>query len=93
VAGIDTQTAEQMIAHQCGVTLPRGAGSNYISLLDECGGHTTRPSPPIPRAPPELVTRCVAMPSPSLLAPYSYPRPHHCHTCFTRIANSPLFCV
>jgi len=42
--GIDTFTAEQMIAHACGVTLPRveNAGPNgYISLLDECGGHTS----------------------------------------------------
>lgn len=41
--GIDTQLAEQMIAQQCSITLPRieGGGSDgYISLLDECGGHT-----------------------------------------------------
>jgi hypothetical protein len=49
--GIDTQTAEQMVAAQCSITLPRcGDGSpnaascpsstTYISLLDECGGHT-----------------------------------------------------
>jgi len=38
--GIDTQTAEQMVAHQCGVTLPRTEGGAYISLMDECGGHT-----------------------------------------------------
>ena len=41
--GIDTRTAEQMVAHACGVTLPRveNDGSNgYVSLLDECGGHT-----------------------------------------------------
>jgi hypothetical protein len=38
--GIDTHMAEQMVAHQCGVTLPRIEGDNYISLLDECGGHT-----------------------------------------------------
>ena len=38
--GIDTRTAEQMIAHACGVTLPRIQGNQYISLLDECGGHT-----------------------------------------------------
>lgn len=41
--GIDTRTAEQMIAHACGVTLPRvenNGPNGYISLLDECGGHT-----------------------------------------------------
>jgi len=38
--GIDTRTSEQMIAHQCSVTLPRIEGPNYVSLLDECGGHT-----------------------------------------------------
>lgn len=40
VGGIDTATAEQMVAADCGVTLPRTEGNNYISLLDECGGHT-----------------------------------------------------
>lgn len=43
IGGIDTNTAEQMVAHQCSITLPRveNAGANgYISLLDECGGHT-----------------------------------------------------
>lgn len=38
--GIDTYTAEQMVAQQCSVSLPRTEGNNYISLLDECGGHT-----------------------------------------------------
>lgn len=38
--GIDTLTAESMVAHQCGITLPRVEGNRYISLLDECGGHT-----------------------------------------------------
>lgn len=41
--GIDTHTAEQMMAYQCGVTLPRVVDSSrggYLSLLDECGGHT-----------------------------------------------------
>jgi len=38
--GIDTLTAEKMVAHQCSITLPRIEGNNYISLLDECGGHT-----------------------------------------------------
>jgi hypothetical protein len=47
--GIDTAMAEQMVAWQCSITLPRcssgvelpcPAGDDYISLLDECGGHT-----------------------------------------------------
>eukprot|EP00935_MAST-01C_sp_MAST-1C-sp1_P000042 g42.t1 len=38
--GIDTHMAEQMVAYQCNVVLPRVEGSEYISLLDECGGHT-----------------------------------------------------
>jgi hypothetical protein len=38
--GIDTLAAESMVAADCGVTLPRYEGGNYISLLDECGGHT-----------------------------------------------------
>eukprot|EP00931_Biecheleriopsis_adriatica_P066129 TRINITY_DN40535_c0_g1_i1.p1 TRINITY_DN40535_c0_g1~~TRINITY_DN40535_c0_g1_i1.p1 ORF type:complete len:386 (-),score=58.11 TRINITY_DN40535_c0_g1_i1:38-1195(-) len=38
--GIDTNTAEQMVAQQCSITLPREEGNSYISLLDECGGHT-----------------------------------------------------
>jgi len=41
--GIDVWTAEQMIAHQCGITLPRivsGGANGYKALLDECGGHT-----------------------------------------------------
>ena len=40
IGGIDTATAEQMVAHQCQVTLPRVVGNDYVSLLDECGGHT-----------------------------------------------------
>lgn len=40
--GIDTYTAEQMIASQCSIALPRIEGSMYISLLDECGGHTNQ---------------------------------------------------
>ena len=40
--GIDTETAEQVIAHSCGVHLPReGDGGTYVSLVDECGGHTS----------------------------------------------------
>jgi hypothetical protein len=38
--GIDTATAEQMVAAQCGITLPRVEGNSYVSLIDECGGHT-----------------------------------------------------
>jgi hypothetical protein len=41
--GIDTRLAEQMVAFQCGITLPRTENNGpqgYISLLDECGGHT-----------------------------------------------------
>lgn len=39
--GIDTYLAEQMVAFQCGVTLPRiDPDGAYISLIDECGGHT-----------------------------------------------------
>ena len=40
IGGIDTRTAEQMVAQQCSITLPRIEGNSYISLLDECGGHT-----------------------------------------------------
>jgi hypothetical protein len=52
VGGIDTRTAEQMIAHQCSVVLPRGSGTQRVSLLDECGGHTSEcaPSPSLPTA-------------------------------------------
>jgi hypothetical protein len=38
--GIDTSTAESIVAAACGVTLPRTEGGEYISLIDECGGHT-----------------------------------------------------
>jgi len=38
--GIDTHLAEQIVAYDCGVQLPRWQGTSYISLLDECGGHT-----------------------------------------------------
>jgi len=41
--GIDVYTAEQMVASQCSIVLPRvtGAGSTgFVSLIDECGGHT-----------------------------------------------------
>jgi hypothetical protein len=43
VGGIDTNTSEMMMAHQCNIELPRTENSGargYISLLDECGGHT-----------------------------------------------------
>ena len=38
--GIDTLTAQSMVAQDCGVTLPRYEGNNYVALLDQCGGHT-----------------------------------------------------
>jgi len=38
--GIDTFTAEQMIAAACSVDLPRIEDEKYVSVLDECGGHT-----------------------------------------------------
>lgn len=42
--GIDTYTAEQMVAQDCGVTLPRWENTtteqNYVSLVGTCGGHT-----------------------------------------------------
>ena len=38
--GIDTFTAEKMIAYECGVALPRWESGSYVSLLDQCGGHT-----------------------------------------------------
>ena len=37
-AGIDTLTAEAIVAASCNVVLPRFDGADYISLLDECGG-------------------------------------------------------
>ena len=37
--GIDTRTAEQIMARSCGIELPRREGANYISLLNECGSH------------------------------------------------------
>merc|ERR1712032_1208595 len=37
---MDTKLAEQKMAYACGITLPRIEGGQYISLLDECGGHT-----------------------------------------------------
>jgi hypothetical protein len=38
--GIDTHSAERMVAHECGIRLPRREDGLYISFLDECGGHT-----------------------------------------------------
>lgn len=38
--GFDTRTAEAVVASGCGISLPRVDGSEYVSLLDECGGHT-----------------------------------------------------
>ena len=41
-AGVDTRTAEKMLAAQCGVTLPRTTESgSRIGLLSKCGGHGT----------------------------------------------------
>lgn len=40
VGGIDTRTAEQLVAKQCAVALPRIEGGRYLSLVDECGAHT-----------------------------------------------------
>ena len=38
-AGVDTRTAEQVLATQCNVTLPRtDPAGNRIGLLSECGG-------------------------------------------------------
>lgn len=39
-AGIDATITEQMVAFQCDITLPRLEDGKYVSLLDECGGHT-----------------------------------------------------
>ena len=39
--GIDTMTAEALIAEECGVELPRYEGDRYISLLDECGARAS----------------------------------------------------
>ena len=39
--GIDTHTAEQILAFDCNVSLPRfDVEGNRYSLLDACGGHT-----------------------------------------------------
>ena len=42
--GIDTQTCEQVIAHACGIELPRvdvaAEGDTFVGLVDSCGGHT-----------------------------------------------------
>ena len=38
--GLDVQLAEAIVAKDCGVQLPRNDGGDYISILDECGGHT-----------------------------------------------------
>jgi hypothetical protein len=38
--GIDTLTAESVVAKDCDVVMPRWDGDDYVSLLDECGGHT-----------------------------------------------------
>jgi hypothetical protein len=38
--GIDTLTAEAMVAYTCGITLPRNNSGTYVGMLDSCGGHT-----------------------------------------------------
>lgn len=38
--GIDTQTSVEMVALQCGVTLPRVSGNDYIGLMWSCGAHS-----------------------------------------------------
>ena len=38
--GMDTLSAESVVSQDCGVVMPRWEGSTYVSLLDECGGHT-----------------------------------------------------
>jgi hypothetical protein len=40
VGGIDTHTAEQMIAKQCNIELGVVVKNTYKGLLDQCGGHT-----------------------------------------------------
>lgn len=47
--GIDTQTAEAVIAQSCSVVLPRIENGEYKSLLDECGGHTNEVTHAAPR--------------------------------------------
>lgn len=41
-AGIDTLTAEAMVAFQCDISLPREEGGQLIGLLDECGASGAR---------------------------------------------------
>lgn len=36
-AGVDVFTSEQMIASQCGITLPRTENNAHVGLLDTCG--------------------------------------------------------
>ena len=38
--GIDTATAEQVVAYMCGIELPSNASGTWKGLLDNCGGHT-----------------------------------------------------
>ena len=38
--GADTQLFQNVLQKSCGITLPRWEGDKYISILDECGGHT-----------------------------------------------------
>lgn len=39
-AGVDVFTSEQMIAAQCGITLPRTENNAHVGLLDACGAST-----------------------------------------------------
>jgi len=39
-AGVDVFTSEQMIAAQCGITLPRTEFGAHVGLLDACGAST-----------------------------------------------------
>ena len=38
--GVDTMVAEAIMGAACGIELPRTEDGKFISLLDECGGHT-----------------------------------------------------
>jgi len=38
--GVDTKIAEEIMGAACGIELPRTENGEFISLLDECGGHT-----------------------------------------------------
>jgi hypothetical protein len=38
--GTDIGTAEALIAHKCGISLPRVEGDNWFGIVGACGGHT-----------------------------------------------------